>query len=211
MPNYCNFSMKIVGKAGDVQMLCNWLKNDYHYIKKDGEPFFPEAEHAKIEYENDEYRLLTNDIHHFYRVFNFNDEDGLTEMQDGRYYLIGHGDCAWSVYSCMFDGEYTYHKNDEDLHSQHAITLPVACEKLGVWAEVYSYEPGIGFSEHYLISDKGEIIKDEEYTYREITFDDFETKEEAEEAYGRKFTDDEWGHGFLIECEIDPHNPVWHI
>lgn len=213
MPNYCNFTMKIVGKAGDVQTLADWLKNDYHYIKKGEEPnFLNPPEHVAMTFEDDEYTLLTNEKYHFFRVFDFDDSGGLEERPDGLYSMIGFGDCAWSVYSCMFDGVSTYYGDTKKdaMYAEHAITIPQASDILNLKVEIYSYEPGCCFAEHYLV-DHGLILNSDEYSYQEIYLPDFGTKEEAEKCIGKPLTDDDWEREYYQDCEIDPHDPKWMI
>lgn len=67
------------------------------------------------------------------------------------------GDCAWSVYCCMFDGKGTYqgdHKNDP---KYNGTTIVALSKELNLKIEIYSEETGMCFQEHYLI-DKGKVL-----------------------------------------------------
>ena len=85
---------------------------------------------------------------HLWRVFNL-DECGSKENTDGTITCAFTGSCAWSVYSCMLDGEHTYaHDNPE----KSASLISESLER-NLSIEVYSFEPGLCFSEHYLVED----------------------------------------------------------
>lgn len=77
-------------------------------------------------------------------------------------------DCAWSVYSCMFDGSNTY-KADAMDPSPYA-TLEDSSRELALKIEVYSNEPGVGFAEHYLF-ENGEELINETTDYKEFFYD----------------------------------------
>lgn len=213
MPNYCNFTMKIKGKAGDIMTLANWLNADYHYVEEGNDASWnqPPKNGSEVIFKEGNITLYTNEEHHFYRVFSF-DVGDITEEDDGLYSVIGFGDCAWSVYSCMFDGPQTYYGDHKDGGVRtHAITIPDACEKLGVWVEIFSSEPGCCFAEHYRVSNTGAIEENEEYDYSETWLEEYENKEAAEEELGRKISDDEWDQGYVVNCEINPDEPEWFI
>ena len=82
-----------------------------------------------------------------------------------------------------------YHKPNEEEHEY--ITLWEACKKWNLIIEVYSEENGCEFQEHF-ICDKGDVICNECVEWDEYDVYDYETKEEAEEDLGIKFTDEEW-------------------
>lgn len=149
MPNYCAYDMRIKGTKENVYTLIDYLKSGYSH------------EDGIWESEAD---------HHFFRVFEANHEKETDEvLGNGEIVANVFGDCAWSVYSCMFEGDHAYYTQwQEKAKVFKAITLPKASEKLGLTIEVYSKEPGIGFMEHYLI-ENGEILIDDCHNdYREI-------------------------------------------
>ncbi|MGL5714337.1 MAG: hypothetical protein ACRCX2_15055 [Paraclostridium sp.] len=127
MPNYCNFSIGVVGKREKADKLAEYLKADYDKPK------------------------------HFYRVFDADITAGYELEGDKVAYIIS-GNCAWSVYSCMFEGEYTYYsssrKNVLETEAQNitGTTLPIESKELELDIEVFSSEPGMEFMEHYIIS-----------------------------------------------------------
>lgn len=103
------------------------------------------------------------------RIF---DADWLSEephlvknTQKGEYYEADvYGNCAWSVFSCMMEGEGTYFNDDpEGVMDNGAIrtSLPHICKELKIVAEIYSMEYALGFQEHYVINDQGEVITNE--------------------------------------------------
>lgn len=75
--------------------------------------------------------------------------------------LIG-GYCAWSVYSCMMEGPFTYYddcKREDLSHTditkddvERGTSLIIESKRLGLIIEVYSDEPGMGFQEHICIA-----------------------------------------------------------
>lgn len=107
------------------------------------------------------------------------------------------GWCKWSVISALVENAISmrtepdrwYHPEGEEEHEY--ITLWEACKRWNIIMEVYSEEGGIGFQEHF-ICDKGEVICEECVDWEEYDIYDYETKEEAEEDLGIKFTDEEW-------------------
>lgn len=116
------------------------------------------------------------------------------DLEDGRSAVWVYGDCAWSVYSCMMEGEHTYYSSSK-AKCPTLTTITLASAKLDLDVEIYSTEPGIGFAEHYLIK-KGEIVISDETDYLECYFD------EGEEEF------DEWKKemGLPNEVTLDMFN-----
>ena len=90
------------------------------------------------------------------------------------------GYCAWSVYSCMFEGEHTYY-NDfmRDFGIRYigffGTTIPELSRLLNLDIEIFSEETGVCFQEHYRVTNGNIIINDEVH----ITVDyDEETQED---------------------------------
>ena len=103
------------------------------------------------------------------------------------------GYCAWSVYSCMINGLYSYYHSDLNYHIQQLLdhketkftttNLIELSDKLKLTIEVYSQEPGIGFYELYKILPGGKLIVNHEGKYQEVYIGDCETYEELKDWY----------------------------
>ena len=221
MPNYCDYTLKVVGGKEEIKTFISYLENDYHYFKTEdedrGEPFYPskkEIKKYKFHYnDNKGNELLTNALKHFYRVF---EADVMEEgEQDDKYYAIISGDCAWSVHSCMMSGPGSYYSdnvNDNELRKEHSTTLVLESENLKLKIEYYSAEPGMGFAEHCLI-DNGKILIEEEFEYNEFYLGDYETKKDAEEELGIEISNQEWENPdrYVTRCDINPFDPYWNV
>ena len=83
------------------------------------------------------------------------------------------GYCKWSVKNGLIDG----YESSRGLQ----INLPSICKNLNIAAEVYGYESGNDFVEHYAVNAKGEIIAEEcEDGVLELSGVDEEAFEEGE-------------------------------
>ena len=71
------------------------------------------------------------------------------------------GSCAWSVWSCMFEGNGTYYSDFKDKDLKGRTTIDRLCKKYKVRCEIFSEEYGIGFQEHYLIDEDGCVLESE--------------------------------------------------
>lgn len=141
MPNWCFSRLSVIGRKECVDELVNILNAKYNYTKE-------EFSH----------------IPHMFRCF--------LESYDiiDTYGLLVHADifvnCAWSVYSCMFNGPGTYYDDyitDRKRNKYGFATNILEISKnLGLWIEIWSEEEGFCFEEHYIIN-QGILIKDEEY------------------------------------------------
>ena len=181
MPNYCDFDMRIRGNRKSVATFATWLKADYHY-SGDVPEIYVEIEGEKIPVE-----------HHIgWRVFEcYYDLEPFKDLKDDRdvtLYISGY--CAWSVYSCMLTGPFSYCSDNHDecikkYGKDYSLTLPQACKKLSLEAEVFSNEPGMCFAEHYHITPDGELVTDEETQYLEFYIEEYESYEE----YAKSFDD----------------------
>lgn len=188
MPNYCDWQMKVKGEKDNIITLLSYLQAQYSYdakeqINPDGSESFviiptPEIWIANPLDKNDKSNKV--DHHLGYRVF----EAVLTELREQtnnkHVTALIQGCCAWSVYSCMFDGPNTYF---EDRQSNKALTMPEACKLLHLTVEIYSSEPGMGFSEHYIVGNKGTIKLDEEKNYMEFYLDNYYDYDEFKTHY----------------------------
>ena len=140
MPNYCNFDMRVTGPAKGIERLYKAATTDYYETADDNE--------------------------HLWRVFEFSHAKH-THIKDDIYSVDFYGYCAWSMYSCMFDGEFTYQSSSEN---HKGVTLPQLSKEENLVIEAYSQEPGMCFSEYILIN-KGEIIAEKEEEYYEFYSD----------------------------------------
>lgn len=170
MPNYCNYSMCVVGTKENVEEFAKIMNADYNY--------------GTMEFSYDR---------HMFRVFEAN-YDEIEEMGDGTFQVVIDGYCAWSVSSCML--EHGYYKDCKERYGNNfrGTTLLIESKRLGVDIEVYSEESGMCFQEHYIISD-GKLVRNECVDWCEYWIEDYETKEEAEEELNIKITDEEWAEG----------------
>lgn len=105
------------------------------------------------------YRYLTdyeNSPKNFARIFSaWLDTESVSD--EGIKTMKVFGDCAWSVYSCMCDGDFTYFSDDQ---SGTLTCLRDATKELQLEVEVRSTEPGFNFWEHFHYKD-GECLCDD--------------------------------------------------
>lgn len=170
MPNYCNYSMCVVGKRKNVEEFIKVIQADYDYGN-----------------------MVFSHDRHMFRVFEA-ECDEIEKRADGRFQTIINGYCAWSVNSCMFEGEYygSFKKDYPD--DFRGTTLCRESANLNLDIEVYSEESGMCFQEHYIIID-GAIECEDCVDWEEVWIDGYKTKEEAEEDLDTTITDEEWATG----------------
>lgn len=133
-----------------------------------------------------DYKGTADDQPHLWRVF----EAGSTKETDNSIEISGY--CAWSVKSCMFDGDGTYQSDDS---TGKGTTIDKLSKELNLDIEIFSEEPGMEFAEHYIIMN-GEVTLEEETDYSELYIEEYETREEANEDLGLsgadEITPEEW-------------------
>lgn len=138
--------------------------NCYYEMHVEGErqhvEEFIRAMKYKGEYtENGAGRIFSCDVENVY-------------IAENRLLCLCYGDCAWSVLTAM--------RNDANPNN-----IAKLSERLHLAIEVYSYEYGIGFEEHYAICD-GDVMVDEcidaAEWYVEDIDDDFFQNEDVIEA-----------------------------
>ena len=155
MSNDCLFTMYVAGRKADV-----------------------EAVHNRLDYESDSAVSFARikDVEPMYEPWAASD--------DGEVVLMAfYGCCAWSVETCMRDGDERYHSYPQN--PEVTTTLELTARELDVDLEVYSSELGMGFAEHYRYEGgSGECLADETVDYHESWFDDQTDFEENREAYG---------------------------
>ena len=217
MCNICDFKIKAVGEESNINRLLECLKNEYHYIRGETQEKLDEelSKRYSLKYASKDggSYLYANNDKHLYRIF----ECCATEKvkKDNNCYAVMSGDCANSVFVCMFEGPNSYYTDGlnswiKDLAKEHATTVVQLSKDLDLKIEIYSNEPSFGMAEHYIV-DKGKVIADEEYPFHLYYLADYETEEQAEEDLDIVLTDEERGSDWIFRCEINPINPIWHI
>lgn len=141
MPNYCDYEMKIRGSKTAIERVIECLNADYNY--GEGKPSHK----------------------HFFRVFQAEKAGNIKRNEDGTYTQVIYGYCAWSVASCMLDGGFSYYNVVKKDHPEIFMGTTLKEQSEDCTIEVFSEEPGMGFSEHYIFK-SGECLCEEE---REIT------------------------------------------
>lgn len=136
-----------------------------------------------------DYNCTADDQPHLWRVF----EAESTKETDNSIEISGY--CAWSVETCMFDGDGTYQSGDT---TGKGTTIDKISKELNLDIEIFSEESGMEFAEHYIIID-GRITVAEETKFSEFCLEDYETPEEANEDLGLsgadRITAEEWEKG----------------
>lgn len=128
MPNYCDYDMKIRGSKKAINRVLNCLQADYDYDK--GRPAHK----------------------HFFRVFDatLSEHTHIRKVGDNVYEAYVFGYCAWSVWSCMCSGDSTYYSSVKKDYPSTFMGTTLLEQSRDCEIEVFSEEPGIGFSEHYI-------------------------------------------------------------
>ena len=137
MPNYCDFEMKVRGSKTAIARVFKCLNTDYNY--GEGKPSHQ----------------------HFFRVFQADKAEEPTKNQDGTYTQVIYGYCAWSVSSCMLDGAFSYYQSVKKDHPDIFMGTTLEEQSEDCLIEVFSEEPGMGFSEHYIFKNGRCICNDE--------------------------------------------------
>lgn len=204
MPNYCNFDMRVRGKKKDINKLIEWLGAEYsygEYFNKDGQLYEIDYPTPKVTYDDKPTE------HHFYRVFEAEaDEEAniINELLDKDVETTAFiwGYCAWSVNCCMFDSPYSYYDHREKHSNSKAITLPEASRELNLDIELFSYESGCCFSEHYYI-EHGEVIVNDCVEFQEFYVDgDYTYQDYLEDGFTRLSEEEFNGYeGSIYSCE----------
>ncbi len=134
MANDCNYEMKIRGSKEAINRVIACLNTDYNYCE--GKP-----EHK-----------------HFFRVFEATEEE-LEDNGDGTFTQSIYGYCAWSVWSCMMEGDHTYYNDVKRNHPDTFMGTSLKEQSQDCEIEVFSEEWGMLFSEHYHFKN-GECVDD---------------------------------------------------
>ncbi len=156
-------------------------------------------------------QIMQNDYDktHMYRIFealpDYQTQYGLWK----RIEIVG--DCAWSIWSCMFPGDYTYYTQDFSRHKNNVTenvynyktkqtenvtytmenfkgtNLLELAKQLRLDIYAFGQEPGMGFVEEYRILPNGLLITNHEGWYRSYYLGEGEDK-------GFKEYCDYWGY-----------------
>ena len=174
MPNLCTGFMNVRGRSDCVDELIAILNANYSYYKDS---------------KNNDYTWCADPknfshIPHFFRVF----ESYL--LDDPVYHsavykaVVLSFEVAWSVWSCMFGGPHTYYNDFEIDHpNEHfGSTILKESKRLQLEIEIWSYEPGMGFQEHYKIC-SGILVKDELYNFHPIWLEGYNNYNEFKNDY----------------------------
>lgn len=131
MANVCNYSMTIKGELQDIK--------EFRKIMEDKHP-------DKLCF----IRVLEDSIY---------DEKHL-KTKDNKYIDTFYGECDWSVYTCMLDGENTYYNRYKDnKDANYKITnVLLESKRLNLEIEIYAEEYGCNFEEYFYIKN-GELIE----------------------------------------------------
>ena len=161
MPNYCDYKMRIIGRTENVKELIKILQcTDYLNI-------------------------------HFYRIFEASDYDY------EKYGLLTSarvdGYCAWSVFCCMLPGAFSYYDetrlpdgvyaNEKDKKQiESGSNLLIETKRLNLTVEIWSFESGMCFSEHIIVSN-GIMIRNKCLDFYDIYIDEYNTYNDMLEEY----------------------------
>lgn len=161
MPNECYYEMKITGKKENVEAFVQIMQNDYNYNEG----------HVQ-------------EVKHLWRVFDADIFDEI-EWSSGLYSAFVSDNCAWSVKSCMCNGEYTYQNDFGNDEGCKGTTCQDESKELDLVIEVFSEEHGFSFQEHFIWV-RGIQWTEECVDYYEPYYDPEEfTPEEFIEEYNR--------------------------
>lgn len=159
MPNYCKVDMKIMGYKDNVDELLRILQND--------DANYP----------------------HFCRIFEANEY--MSEQFGVCKYIKLSIECAWSAYVCLFPGPFTYYDQitskpeqflEGDDWRRNVTNLLIETQRLHLMVQIKSYEPGMCFSEDYILVN-GILVKDKESRYEEFYIDESNNFKEFCEEY----------------------------
>ena len=137
MANDCNYEMKIRGSKKAINRVIACLKADYNYME--GKPSHK----------------------HFFRVFSVYDDDDLYDNGDGTFTKFVFGCCAWSVWTCMLEGNNTYYNDVKNNHPDTFMGTSLYEQSKDCEIEVFSEEFGMCFSEHYYFKNGIKVVDED--------------------------------------------------
>lgn len=170
MANNCTGFMYVRGYAPNVDEFIRIMQANYSYFKdRDNRNYTWCADPKNFSH-----------IPHFFRVFD-------ASPYEEPWWYIGITKCvcidfdvAWSIYSCLFPGPQTYYNDFQTEHpNQHfGSNILIESKRLQLEIEIWSYEPGMGFQEHYKIC-SGILVKSEEHRFNGIWLEDYSNYQEC--------------------------------
>ena len=190
MPNICFGYITAIGRKDCLEEFANILNAHYDY--------------------ND---MTFSHKPHMFRIFD--SYPGEYDQLDGLQYAVDFMiECAWSLSSCMFnDHKYSYYQELKNKYKENffGTTITEIAKRLNLQVEMYSEEGGMGFSEHYIIDNYGNILEDECYDYFEEYIGDYDSFDDYVRDYDNepRITEEEFnetknnGGSYVIkrECE----------
>lgn len=173
MPNICTGFMNVRGYKDNVDEFVKILQADYSYMRKD-----------YMKTHNFDYILDPSNfshIPHFFRVFQA--DLVKEEMVSGVFKGVTIDlEVAWSIWTCMFAGPHTYYDDMQKEHYNNHFASHILQEskRLQLEMEIWSYEPGMCFQEHYKIC-SGILVKNEEFKFNyycleDMSYDEFKSE-----------------------------------
>lgn len=190
MPNICFGYITAIGRKDCLEEFANILNAHYDY--------------------ND---MTFSHKPHMFRIFDVYDSeyykiDGLRYQAD---FMI---ECAWSLSSCMFNHhQYSYYQTIKDTYKENffGTTITEVAKKLNLQIEMSSEEGGMGFQEHYIIDNYGNVLENECYNYFEEYIGEYDSFNDYVDEYDNepRITEEEFnkaknnGDSYVIkrECE----------
>lgn len=134
-------------------------------------------------------KILQADYHcqkFFWEIFDVTLID--SKFDNNENYALVCGNCAWSVYFCMFDGVNTC---NYEFPNSKGTTLEKESERLNLTIEVFAEEPLSGIMEHYVFTN-GNIVVKKCVDYLEYDTYGFESVKELNGEYGTNFTQEQF-------------------
>jgi hypothetical protein len=140
---------------------------------------------------------------HLFRIFDCIEIVSIRPVCKGLYYAEMSGTCAWSLSSCIttksgsyYDGVIEdFRKKPETtrIHNKYARNINALCKEYETAIEIFSEEPGCGFSEHMQVDYKGNFVFDEAVDFREYWWDrDNQTIDEFNKETGLNLTEEDF-------------------
>jgi len=147
MANYCFFTMYAEGKPESIDELVARMVTEYDHDKGVG------------------------NRPHFWGVFGVDVDDKAPRTEGTRLVEIS-GQCPWSVWSCMTDGEDSVarSKAEDPKLAPYCTSLKKTANEFGIEIEVFSDEPTGCVEEHFHYSPNG-LSVEEWCEYEEIDWD----------------------------------------
>lgn len=169
MPNLCTGFINVRGRADCVDEFIAILQADYRYC--------PNSKNGDYTWIADPKNM--SHIPHFFRVFE------ATLYDDPIYHSVIYKsasisiEVAWSVWTCMFDGPHTYYDDFQKNHfgNHFGSNILFESKRLQLEIEIWSYESGMCFQEHYKIC-SGILVKNEKFSFNILWLEDYSNYEE---------------------------------